>query len=217
MSSGDNTDPLIPPTVHLDQFPAPPRPSNPPTTDDLNRALLYKLAVENSVGATPLCATPEEIATVALYYHRVRERYQRSLGRSEGFTDEKFDKFDQRMTNFWNSLQLQVESTTSIVQILSSRQDDLAAVKQLSRQQIITFNRGASARNIQGKEVPYLDGTMPSAQGAAMVQSVADIAGLSLHQARTLANGHGLGDARTLAELQSRLWTGLGYVQAESE
>ncbi|KAJ8100261.1 hypothetical protein POJ06DRAFT_252187 [Lipomyces tetrasporus] len=72
---------LIPPTVSLNFIQPPPPPSNPPTKDDVHRALSYKQLVHSSLSYAPgFRATRDDLEKINDYCIRVRQQYEQTNG-----------------------------------------------------------------------------------------------------------------------------------------
>ncbi|KAK9369840.1 hypothetical protein V1509DRAFT_619262 [Lipomyces kononenkoae] len=214
-----NSEPLIPPVVSIPGLPPLPPPSDPPTKDDVDRALVFKNMVEATLTSSRHGATEDDVAKSGAYYVRLRKKYERSLGLGDitladavlefrRLFAELRESFDQRMDSFDQRMDSQVEMTGLLVQNMVSGR---TAVVETYRNQATTTNRLACERNRSGVEVPFLDGTLPSSLNLAALKSAADIGRLNANQARALAAGHGFGDLRGVAEIKDRLRVELGF------
>ncbi|KAK9241537.1 hypothetical protein V1506DRAFT_219791 [Lipomyces tetrasporus] len=110
MATQARHEPLRPPPV-TDAVLPPPDPSDPPSKDDVDRALQFKNLVESTLSVPSLRASVEEVTSVTAYYLRVRERYDQSLGlgditladlmretrQSFQRMNTRFDRLEQRM------------------------------------------------------------------------------------------------------------------------
>ncbi|KAK9243403.1 hypothetical protein V1506DRAFT_508506 [Lipomyces tetrasporus] len=113
MATQSNSGPLRPPAVTVN-VPLPPDPSDPPSKEDMNRALAFKnmiIAISDVVTVPSLAASVEDVSRATTYYARVHERYQQSLGFGDmtiadvvrevrqgfGQINGRLDRIEQRM------------------------------------------------------------------------------------------------------------------------
>ncbi|ODQ69464.1 hypothetical protein LIPSTDRAFT_75687 [Lipomyces starkeyi NRRL Y-11557] len=126
-----NNEPLIPPSVSIPGLPPLPPPSDPPTKDDVDRALVFKNMVEATLTSARHGATVDDVTKSAAYYVRLRKKYEQTLGLSDitladavlefrrlfgelrASIDQRMDSLDQRMDS-------QVEMTGLLVQNMVS-------------------------------------------------------------------------------------------------
>ncbi|KAK9312512.1 hypothetical protein V1524DRAFT_418114 [Lipomyces starkeyi] len=180
-----NNEPLIPPTVNISGLPPLPSPSDPPTKDDVDKALVFKNMVEATLTSARHGATVDDVAKSAAYYVRLRKKYEQNLGLSDITLADAVLEFRRLFGELRASIDQRMDS--------------------------LDTNRAASARNRSGVEVPFLDGSCPSSMNHPALKSVADIGRLNANQARALAVGHGFGDLRVVPEVKDRLRVELGF------
>ncbi|KAK9234401.1 hypothetical protein V1525DRAFT_59875 [Lipomyces kononenkoae] len=205
--------PLIPPAVSIQGLAPLPRPSDPPTKDDVDRARLFKSIVEASSESSRFGATADDVARTGAYYVCLRTKYEQGLGLGDTtladvvlevrrLIGDLRDAMDQRMNT-------QLELTGRLVQHMVSGGNEVA---EYYRKQAIDTNRAASLRNHAGVEVPFLDGTLPSSKDLPAIRCAGDIARLHADQARAFAVGHGSGHhLGAVADIKNRLMVDLGF------
>ncbi|KAK9372946.1 uncharacterized protein V1513DRAFT_427022 [Lipomyces chichibuensis] len=230
-TQNNNEELLIPPAVSVQSINPPPPPLNPPTKDDVDRALSFKKLVEqSSFDAPALRATVDDVNNSNAYYIRLRERYEQSLGldnitladavrefrQSFRELNAKLDRVDQRLNERLNGVEQQMSSVEQ--QMVRQVETNIRLVQQwVAREDLVSkrsyeINRDATRKNRPGSEVPFVDGSRPSSKGLPALTSAADIDSLTLEQARELAVGHGIRAARMSEErIKDRLTADLGF------